>query len=126
LTVLTHAKFHLESPDEMGEAEIVAFTLANAYPARRGNERRQPIEILGEALPPDGPSFSTLGSGAAAAGVSAVSSRTANIMSRGARAAPLPIRTNLDGSYELTARDIATSLEHNFEAAGWMDPTRRD
>ena len=120
LTILTHAQFHHESPDEVGEAEIMAFKLANAYPARRGDNRRQPVDVLGESLPLDGQSVSTLWGGSAAAGVSAASSTTVGGVSRALRAAPLPIRTNLDGSYEFAARDIATSLEQNFEAAGWM------
>ena len=36
LTILTHGRFYHESPDEVGDAEVMAFKLANAYPARRG------------------------------------------------------------------------------------------
>ncbi len=129
LTILTHAQFHHESPDEVGEAEIMAFTLANAYPARRGANRRQPIDVLGETLPLDGQSVSALWGGSAAAGVSgasnvpsAASNGTMGIRSTSVRAAPLPVRTNLDGSYEFGARDMATALDQNFEAAGWRVP----
>jgi len=126
LTVLTHAQFHHESPDEVGEAEIMAFKLANAYPARSGDDRRQPIDVLGESLPLNGQAVSALWGGTAAAGVSAASSSAMGGVSRVLRAAPLPIRTNLDGSYEFAARDMTTSLEQNFEAAGWRPRPRRD
>ena len=123
LTILTHGRFYRESPDEVGEAEIMAFKLANAYPARPGNDRRRPIEVLGDALPTEGQSVTTLWGGAAA-GVSAPSRGT--IGSGSARVAPVPVRTNAHGSYGLAARDLATCLEQNFEAAGPLISARRD
>jgi len=115
LTMLTHAQFHYESPDEVGEAEIMAFKLANAYPAQPGNNRRRPIEVLGDSLPTDGQSVSTLWGGGAS-GVSTPSGGTTGIGQ--ARIGPLPVRTNLDGSYGFAVRDVRTALEQNFEPAG--------
>ena len=115
LTMLTHAQFHLESPDEVGEAEIMAFKLANAYPARPGNNRRRPIEVLGNVLPVEGQSASAL-LGGGAAGVSTPSSGPIGVGQ--ARIGPLPVRINLDGSCGLAAQDVRISLEQNFEPAG--------
>jgi hypothetical protein len=115
LTMLTHTQFHLESPDEVGEAEIMAFKLANAYPARPGNNRRRPIEVLGNVLPVEGQSASAL-LGGGAAGVSTPSSGPIGVGQ--ARIGPLPVRINLDGSCGLAAQDVRISLEQNFEPAG--------
>ncbi len=60
LTILTHGRFYHERPDEVGEAEVMAFKLANAYPARPGNDRRRPVEVLGETLPSASQSVETL------------------------------------------------------------------
>ena len=115
LTMLTHGQFHHESPDEVGEAEVMAFKLANAYPARPGNNRRRPIEVLGDALPTEGQSVSTLWGGTA----SGVSTASGGPMGIGrARMGPLPVRIDLDGSYGFAARDVALALEQNFEPAG--------
>jgi len=115
LTMLTHGQFHHESPDEVGEAEVMAFKLANAYPARPGNNRRRPIEVLGDAFPTEGQSVSTLWGGTAS-GVSTASGEPMGIGR--ARMGPLPVRIDLDGSYGFAARDVALALEQNFEAAG--------
>ena len=123
LTILTHGHFYHESPDEVGEAEIMAFKLANAYPARPGNDRRRPIEVLGETLPSDGQSVATL-LGGAPLGVSALAGGTIGIGS--ARLATFPLQTNRDGSYGYAARDIARSIEQNFESAGPLVSARRD
>ena len=123
LTILTHGRFYHESPDEVGDAEVMAFKLANAYPARPGNDRRRPVEVLGEALPAAGQSVETLWGGAPL-GVSALPGGTIGIGS--ARLAPLPVRTNLDGSYGFAARDIATSIEQSLEPAGPLVSALRD
>ena len=101
----------------------MAFKLANAYPARPGNDRRRPVEVLGEDLPAAGQSVETLW-GRAPLGVSALPGGTIGIGS--ARLAPLPVRTNLDGSYGFAAQDIATSIEQSLEPAGPLVSALRD
>jgi hypothetical protein len=115
LTVMTHGGFYHESPENIGPPEIMAFKLANGYPARPGNNRRRPVEVLREVLPLSGASADTLGL-AAPSRVSAQFRGMSGLA--GARVAPLPVRTNPDGSYGFSAQDVRACLHQNFEASG--------
>jgi hypothetical protein len=93
----------------------MAFKLANGYPARPGNNRRRPVEVLREVLPSSGASADTLG----LATPSRVSAQFRGMSGlAGARVAPLPVRTNPDGSYGFAAQDVRACLHQNFEASG--------